>query len=97
MKKEKLQAELERVQNRLAIWCVLTICFYVIAALRVLPFIHWLAWLSAGYCFFCLVPGFGCFTSIDILNKKRARLPLAAGAFCILDCLHLSRFLAIIS
>lgn len=52
MKKEKLQAELERVQNRLAIWCVLTICFYVIAALRVLPFIHWLAWLSAGYCFF---------------------------------------------
>ena len=54
VKKEKLHAELKRLQTKLAVWCVLTICFYIIAAFNVLPFVHWLAWLSAGYCVFLL-------------------------------------------
>lgn len=54
MKKEKVRAEMQRLQTRLVVWCVLTICFYVIATFNVLAFVRYIAWLSSIYCIFLL-------------------------------------------
>ncbi|MCR5525607.1 MAG: hypothetical protein K6F18_08170 [Lactobacillus sp.] len=49
MNRQQLSKQRHYFQVRLAVWCVLTICFAIIDQFKPLPFLQWIVWLAALY------------------------------------------------
>ncbi|MBD7895371.1 hypothetical protein H9564_06620 [Limosilactobacillus sp. Sa3CUN2] len=49
MNRHQLIKQRQHVQLRIAVWCVLTICFAILNLIKALPFLQWIVWLAALY------------------------------------------------
>lgn len=50
MRKKEAQRWQQRVQQRLVIWIVLTVCFQILTIILKWRFLEYVAWLAAIYC-----------------------------------------------
>lgn len=49
MSRQQLNRQRSRVQVRITVWCVLTICFAILNTFKLIPFLQWVVWLAAFY------------------------------------------------
>lgn len=55
MMHQNLKYWINKIQNRLVVWLVLTLVLYIISRFNILPFVQIIAWFATAYCLFLLI------------------------------------------
>ena len=49
MNHQQLNKQRHQLQIRIAVWCVLTICFTILNMFKLIPFLQWVMWIATLY------------------------------------------------
>ena len=67
MTRQQLNKQRHQLQMRIAVWCVLTICFTILNTFKLIPFLQWVMWIAALYTFILII--IWAYLTIQLMKK----------------------------